>query len=240
MFKLIEINIDKKLSFTSMFFMFISILLIYVLAIYYASFELSDFKTLDQNYIILENYILETFQLIELIGIIFIIILIELELVYNTDNFDSYFIALKGKKNVFVSKIIGYLIILIFYNTLIFMGVLIIYFIRFKSVKLLSFIINSYFIYLIYFTMFLFITYLFMLFFKNYFIAIVIFIYYWLCRIIETENKFFNILCHKIEVDLFNYNISFSINIYYIIIYILILIMFCGKLYEVKDLKINS
>ena len=240
MFKLKEINIDKKLSFTSMFFMFITILLIYVLAIYNASFELSDFKTLDQNYIILENYILETFQLIELIGIIFIIILIELELVYNTDNFDSYFIALKGKKNVFVSKIIGYLIILIFYNTLIFMGVLIIYFIRFKSVKLLSFIINSYFIYLIYFTMFLFITYLFMLFFKNYFIAIVIFIYYWLCRIIETENKFFNILCPKIEVDLFNNNISFSINIYYIIIYILILIMFCGKLYEVKDLKINS
>ena len=120
------------------------------------------------------------------------------------------------------------------------MGVLIIYFIRFKSVKLLSFIINSYFIYLIYFTMFLFITYLFMLFFKNYFIAIVIFIYYWLCRIIETENKFFNILCPKIEVDLFNNNISFSTNIYYIIIYILILIMFCGKLYEVKDLKINS
>ena len=88
--------------------------------------------------------------------------------------------------------------------------------------------------------MFLFITYLFMLFFKNYFITIVIFIYYWLCRIIETENKFFNILCPKIEVDLFNNNISFSINIYYIIIYILKLIMFCGKLYEVKDLKINS
>lgn len=240
MFKLIEINIDKKLSFTSIFFMFITVLLIYVLAIYNASFELSDFSTLDQSYIILENYILETFQLIELIGIIFIIILIELELVYNTDNFDSYFIALKGKKNVFVSKIIGYLIILFIYTTLIFMGVLIIYFIRFNSVKLLSFIINCYFIYLMYFIMFLFISYLFMLLFKNYFIAVVVFVYYWLCRIIETDNKFLKILCPKIEVDLFNSNISFSTNIYYIIIYILILIMFCGKLYEIKDLKINS
>ena len=240
MLRLIEINIDKKLSFASIFFMFITILLIYVLAIYNASFELSDFKTLDQNYIILENYILETFQLVELIGVIFIIILIELELVYNQDNFDSYFIALKGKKNVFVSKIIGYLIILFFYTILIFIGVLIIYFIRFNSVKLLSFIISSCFVYFIYFSMFLFITYLFMLFFKNYFIAIIVFIYYWLCRIIETDNNFFKLLCPKIEVDLVNSNISFSTNIYYIIIYILILMMFCGKLYEIKDLKINS
>ena len=90
MLKIIGLNIDKKLSMFSMIFMFTSILVIFVVSIYQASFDLSEFKTICEYDIVVGNYISETFQLIEIISILFLILLVELELFYNTDNFDSY------------------------------------------------------------------------------------------------------------------------------------------------------
>ena len=121
MWELTLINFNKKLSFLSLICMAISILLVYAICIYNASFDMAEYYLLDQWDIVVENYLTETIQMIEFVGVVFIILLVELELFYNTDNFDSYFVVLQGRKKYFVAKSISYFIIIFFYTLIIFL-----------------------------------------------------------------------------------------------------------------------
>ena len=189
MFRMIFLNLDKKISFLSVVFMLISIGLIFVITITNASFNIGDYQLLNQKEIIVENFLYESFQLTEIISIIFIILLVELELFYNNDNFDAYFVALKGKSRYFIVKIISYLLIILFYTTIIFLGIMIVYLLRFETVEYLYFIFECFIHYLLYFVLYFFVGMIFLLLFKNYFSAMLIFIYYWLGKMVETKEE---------------------------------------------------
>ena len=192
MIHLILINFEKKMSFLSFVFMIISVMLVYVICVYNASFGLSEYQLLDQWNIVVGNYLMETLQLIELLGVIFIVLLVELELFHNTDNFDSYFVVLKGKKKFFVTKMLSYLIIILFYTSVIFLGFIFIYIIRFNAIFHCELILSCFVNYLIYFLILFLISFLVMLLFKNYYSVILIFLYYWTTKMIESKNIIFS------------------------------------------------
>ena len=240
MLRLTGVNIDKKLSLISTIFMFLSIFLLIVITCINSSFELSRYEVLNEFKLISENYLSETLQLIELVEVLFIILLVELELFQNTDNFDSYFVSMIGKKKFFYSKLFSYLIVILLYTTVIFIQFALIYLLRFRSIYHIKLILNCYFNYLIYFVLVFFITYIFVILFKNYFSAMIVFLYYWISKLIEERNQFLNILFPTIFLD-FEVNSSyFETKTIYIIFYILILYFLSIKIYEFKDLKVVS
>ena len=240
MFRLVLINLDKKLSFISIIFMCISLLAITIVTIYNASFDVGEFEFLNEFELYSENFITESIQLIEIIEVLFIVLLVELELFHNTDNFDSYFVSTQSKKKIFICKITAYLIIAIFYTSVIFLQLMIIYMVRFNSIKELTLIIHGYFHYLIYFILIFFISFLFMILFKNYFSAMLVFLYYWISKLNENTNELFKILLPSIVIDFANKNIDFGISIFYILLYLLCIYFINSKIYEFKDLKIHS
>ena len=73
MFDLLNININKRLSFISLIFIIISLIMIFFLLYYHASFEISMFELLDNKEIIVQNYYIDSLQTIEITGVIFII-----------------------------------------------------------------------------------------------------------------------------------------------------------------------
>ena len=150
MFRMICLNLDKKLSFLSVVFMMISIFLIFLITVINSSFDLNDYQLLSNEKIVASNFFFESFQVTEIIAIVFIILLVELELFHNNENFDCYYVALKGKGKYFLVKILSYLIILCFYTLVVFIGIGIIYLIRFNSIEYINFIFNSFYLYLIY------------------------------------------------------------------------------------------
>lgn len=240
MLHLITINFNKKLSFISVLFMLISLLAIYFVVIYNASFNVSQMVFLDENKLIVNEFFRESFQLIELIEVIFIILLVELELFYNTDNFDSYFISLKGKQKFYISKMITYLMIILIYTFLVFAGLTIIYLVRFQNVSYIRLILEGFYFYVIYLLVIYSMTYIFMLLFRNYFSAMLIFIYYWFCKIIELKSNILATLFPNIIVDVDTMKISFETNIVFILIYLVVLFFVLTKIYIKTDLKINS
>ena len=63
MFRMILLNLDKKLSIISVIFMVISIFIIYVISIYNASFDLSEFEFLNSYDLVVNNFLEESFNL---------------------------------------------------------------------------------------------------------------------------------------------------------------------------------
>lgn len=240
MFRLILINLDKKLSFISIIFMFISLLLICVVTIFNAGFDVSDFIILNENEFYRQNYILESIQLIEIIEVLFIILLVFLELFHNTDNFDSYFISVKGKKKFFISKMLSYLILILFYTLVIFLVYMIVYLLRFNSLMDLTLMVFMLFYYIIYFILVFLVSYFSMLVFKNYFASIIVFLYYWIGKIIETKNEFLKVIFPKVNLNLINNEVTFNTNYFFVILFLIVMYFVISKIYEFKDLKVNS
>lgn len=240
MFNLVKVNIDKKLSLFSLIFMAISLVAIYLISLFEASFNLTSFQTLNQENIIVENFFVETIGFFEIIGVVFVILLVELELFHNTDNFDSYFVSLKGKKQYFVAKIISYIVVVSMFILMAFLGFILIYLVRFKTTTLIPLLIQTILFYFLYFQLMFILAYLFVLIFKNYFSAILVFIYYWITKMIDTETELINILFPKITINILKEEVLFQVNIIYIICLVLFLFLISSKIYKLKDLKINS
>ena len=240
MFELTLINFNKKLSFLSLIFMVISVVLIYAICFYNASFEMTEYYLLDQWDIVVDNYLTETIRMIEFIGVIFIILLVELELFYNTDNFDSYFVVLKGRRKYFIAKTISYLLIIFFYTFIIFLGFVLIYIIRFKSTVYIKFIFNCFSYYLIYFAVVFFVGYFVMILFKNYYSVILTFLYYWATKIIESNNAVLKIILPNVTVDIEKSGVSFDCSVCYLLIFIVLLCIINMYIYQEKDMKIHS
>lgn len=240
MFRLICLNLDKKLSLLSVMFMLVSVFLIYLITFLNASFNLTEFELLDSVSIVISNFFEESISTVEIIGLVFIILLVELELFQNNDNFDSYFVSIKGKSYYFMIKIFSYIFIIVFYTLIIFLGILIIYVVRFNSLNYVSYIFECFGYYLLYFILYFLISLLFMFWFKNYFSAMLVFIYYWLCKIVETNDEIILAILPNIYLNIKEQSVSFNVNIVFIIIFLLVLILANKKIYEIKDLKIIS
>ena len=86
MWRLILINFNKKLSYASMVITFVSLIAIYLVAVFNASFNVNGYMYLEEKAFLIKDFFQETFLLVELIGIIFVVLVVELELFYNTDN----------------------------------------------------------------------------------------------------------------------------------------------------------
>lgn len=237
---LILINFEKKMSFLSLVFMILSIMLVYGICIYNASFELSEFYLLEQWDIIVDNYLIESLHLIEFIGVIFIVLLVELELFYNTDNFDSYFVVLKGKNIFYLSKFLSYLIIIFLYTLILFLGFILIYIIRFKTIFHCEFMLNCFVIYLLYFVTLFMISFLVMILFKNYYSIILVFLYYWITKIVDNKNVVLKTLLPKIDIDVSKMNVNIGSNIGYLLLFMGILFIINMHIYGKKDMKIHS
>ena len=240
MFELTLINFNKKLSFLSLIFMILSIVIVYFICVYNASFELSEYYLLDQRDIVVGNYLTDTLQMIEFIGVIFIILLVELELFYNTDNFDSYFVVLKGKTKYFIAKITSYLIIIFLYTVILFLGFILIYIIRFKSMVYIQLIYNCFACYFLYFLVLFLVSYFVMILFKNYYSVILTFLYYWATKIIENKNSLLKIILPKLTVDIENNNVAFECNVWYLLLFVGILYIINMYIYKDKDMKVHS
>ena len=239
MWRLILINFNKKLSYASMIITFVSLIAIYLVAVFNASFNVNGYMYLEEKAFLIKDFFQETFLLVELIGIIFVVLVVELELFYNTDNFDSYFVSVFGKEKFIVSKIYAYLLIILNYTVLMFLGITIIYFMRFNSIEYIKFIIDGFYHYTIYFSLVFLIAFIFVLSFKNYFSAMIVFIYYWLSKIFESNTKLVNIIFPKIIIDLDKYKISFGVDFIYILFGILFMFVTILHTYRKLDLKVS-
>lgn len=240
MINLITINFNKKISFISVLFMLVSLLAIYFVIYYNASFNINDFLFLTENKLITNDFFNESLQLIELIEVLFIILLVQLEHFYNTDNFDSYFVTLVGKDRFFVSKLLTYFFIILLYTFFVFSGLTLIYLVRFKSIFYLKFILKVSFFCLLYSLIFFAISYIFLLLFRNYFSAMIVFIYYWIGKIIESKSTLIQTIFPKINLDVESQKVIFSVNNYYVICYVFVLFTILRNTYNKVDLKINS
>ena len=240
MLELTLINFNKKLSFLSLIFMIISVVLIYAICFYNASFEMAEYYLLDNWDIVVNSYLTETIQMIEFIGVIFIILLVELELFYNTDNFDSYFVVLNGKRKYFFAKTISYVLIIFFYTFIIFLGFILIYIIRFKSIVYIKLIFDCFVHYLVYFIVVFFVGYFVMILFKNYYSVILAFLYYWVTKIIDRKNAVLKIILPNITVDIEKSRVSFECSIWYLLIFTVLLCIINMYIYQEKDMKIHS
>ena len=68
-----------------------------------------------------------------------------------------------------------------------------------------------------------------------------VFLYYWLGKMIDSKNEFFLAICPKIYLNIEEKSISFSnTNIIYIILFVILLFIINKKIYECKDLKLIS
>lgn len=240
MWTIIGLNIDKKLSIFSTIFMLVSIVIVYLISIYYASFELSEFATLNEYNLVVSNYISDSILLIEIISVFFIILLVELELFYNTENFDSYYVTLVGKDKYFIAKTAGYIFVILFYTAFIFLGLVIIYLIRFKTTQLLEYFISIFHSYLIYNMLIFSLSYLLLILFKNYFSAMLVFLYYWASKLIEQNSDLLNIVFPKISINPISEKVNFNIKTNNVLLLVMLLLIFCKYIYRNKDLKINS
>ena len=93
--------------------------------------------------------------------------------------------------------------------------------------------------YLIYFVTIFLISYFILLIFRNYFSMIIIFLIYWISKIIESE-KFNRYFFLSLKINYEKRSVNFSFNKFYLTMYIIILFLFCFKTYVKKDIKINS
>lgn len=240
MFDLIGININKRLSLISLIFIFISIVLMFLLLLYHASFNISYFELLNNKSLLKENYFIDSLQTIEIIGVFFVIFLVALELFYNINNFDAYFVSLSNKKDYLVTKIISYLIIIWAYFLIIFMMFIAIYLLRFKEMsdtyKMFKLMID----YIIYFTFIFLVSYVILLLFHNYFSSILLFIFYWITKIIEEVNFIKKYIFLDTKFNIETLELTYSFEKPYLMIYFITLVFLCLFIYKKKDLKINS
>jgi hypothetical protein len=236
---LISININKRLSLVSLVFIILSLALIYFLFIYQASFKIGEFDFLNNINLLRENYITESIQTIEITSVFFIIFLVALELFYNTNNFDAYFITLTNKTDYLIAKLTSYLIIILSYELFIFLGIIIIYLFHFKEIKEVEFIINIALHYIVFFLYIFFLVYLVLLLFHNYFSSILIFIFYWISKMIEDVNEYKKYIFLNVIIDYKSENVSFSFTNTYLFVFIITLIFLCLFINKKKDLCLN-
>jgi len=235
----ISINIEKRLSIFSIVFITISLVLMVLLFIYQAGFDYNSFQMLNDRKLIITNFFAESLSLIDIISTLFIIVLITLELVFNISNFDAYFICIYKKSKYYLIKIISYLIIVFFYITFIFLSLSIIYMVRFEESRLIYFIFNTYCSYLLYLLYLFYLSYFILQVFNNYFSTILIFILYWVTKLLS-DFDFINYIFVSVSVDYVHFKTSFSTNGIYLIIYLLIIFFLSYKLYLDSDLYIST
>lgn len=240
MFDLITINLNKRLSLISLIFIFISIILIFFLLLYNASFDITYFELLNNKDLLKQNYILDSLQTIEIIGVFFVIFLVALELFYNINNFDVYFISLTNKKDYLISKVISYLIIIYIYFLIIFLMFISVYLFRFNELSNILNMLKIMIDYIVYFTFIFLVSYVILLLFHNYFSSILLFIFYWITKIIEEDNFIKKYIFLDIKINIETLEVSFSFEKFYLMIFLVTLVLLCLFIYKKKDLKINS
>lgn len=240
MFDLITINLNKRLSLISLIFIFISIILIFFLLLYNASFDITYFELLNNKDLLKQNYILDSLQTIEIIGVFFVIFLVALELFYNINNFDVYFISLTNKKDYLISKVISYLIIIYIYFLIIFLMFISVYLFRFNELSNILNMLKIMIDYIVYFTFIFLVSYVILLLFHNYFSSILLFIFYWITKIIEEDNFIKKYIFLDIKINIETLEVSFSFEKFYLMIFLVTLVLLCLFIYKKNDLKINS
>lgn len=237
MLSYIDIIITKKLSIFSVVFILISIVLIWLMFFYFSSPQISSFVRISEQKFILEDFFKESFLIVELFSILFVVLLVSLEISSNINHFDAYFISLTSKPFFIINKIISFLIIMLVYLMLIFLGMIIIYIISFKNVFYLNFIVKAFIFYYLFMLIYFGFSYLFFLFFNNYFIFLFVFLLYFFNKFVFDfrENKGY--LLPKISINISEKVIDFNANIIYIIIYIVDILVLIIEIYSLKDLK---
>lgn len=239
MMRLIMINVEKRLSFLSIIFILISIIIISSVSIYQASFNLSFFMVLNEYELLLQNYLMESIQIVEVIGVLFIILLVASELFYNINNFDSFFVSYFKKSTFIISKIFGYLIIIFIYFLIIFVSLAMVYMIRFRSVIELCFIFDIFSYYFVFFIIIYLITHIILVLFHNYFASLIIFVLYWVCKIIE-KSFISKYIFLSVVIDFDKRIVEFSFDFIYLVIYFLTLLIILISLYKKTDLKVST
>jgi hypothetical protein len=79
-----------------------------------------------------------------------------------------------------------------------------------------------------------------MILFKNYYSIILVFLYYWITKIVDNKNVVLKILLPKIDIDISKMNVKIGSNIGYLLLFMGILFIINMYIYGKKDMKIHS
>ncbi|MFI3329232.1 MAG: hypothetical protein R3Y05_01955 [bacterium] len=234
MFKLIYLYHNFHLNKISISFILISSLIIFFAIYSNTEIDINNLTDLRNFYSIKSNFISDTYNILEIIISMFVVILSFMELYNNSHLFDVVLIARNNKIKVLAAKLISYLSIIIFYNTFIFSIVFLIAVSLFQEVSLFNQIFNLY-LYSITTSIFTLLLSLICLnLFRNYFASFTILLVVIIKRIaLETEQD----LLTKIipYFNLTNYTITIS-NIQ-IVSYSVLLLIISFVIFKFKDIK---
>ena len=236
--QLILIMFAKKFNKISILFMTLSIIFIYFIAYYNACLNEKYYVVLLDFNTYVNNYILETEEVISFTGLFFILLLSELELLGNSESFDSYFIVSKGRLKTIIAKIISYLIIIVLFTLFIYLGITIIYLIRFQNMYYLMYVFKLFGYRIIYFIFIFLLSFLIIQIFKNYFAVLIPLGLYWVTRMDFNKNinKIMKYLYLNIEYDVINKKIDFGI--YHLeYLYLSVLLILIVAVYHFKNIK---
>lgn len=237
MIELCKIYFLKKFSKMNLLLITLSGLITSLVAILNAKEEGLILKVNKVVYI--KEYVFELNQFITITSFFFILLLATLELYSNNNNFDLYFVSLKGKMKVIIAKLVAYFFIIIIFIYWNYALCLIVYLYHFKTtiyLKELWIIYRDLNIYL--WASFL-LAYSLVIATKNYFVPLIPLGLYWLMKI-DFHKDYKKILSHffiNIEYDIDKMAYQFNTSMYYSFIYILILLIVTISIYIYKDIK---
>ena len=111
--------------------------------------------------------------------------------------------------------------------------------IRFRSVIELGFIFDIFSYYFVFFIIIYLITHIILVLFHNYFASLIIFVLYWVGKIIEKSfvSKFIFL---SVVIDFDKRRVEFSFDFIYLVIYFLTLLIILISLYKKTDLKVST
>lgn len=239
MFRLVWINIEKRLNKSSLIFIFLAIIFVWLIAFYNASFNLSTFDFISNKKVLIKDYIYETSEVFTIILFFLVLLLNIQEVTIEMDRFDSYFVCLFSKRIVFWTKICAMVIMQISFMFVLFIGIILIYIIRFQELNQLSNLMIIFFNNFFYFTFILLLSFIIVTLFKNQYSLLSIIVIYWLSKL-TVGSKIDNVLKYLILRIDYNYEKCYSslgVSYTYIIWYIIGLSLLTAFIYQKKDLN---
>ena len=239
MIHMILLNLYKKLNKISYIFIGISLIIISVLGYYNANFKIKNVEIKLNFDFYTANYITEMLEIITFIILFFIILLCLMETLQNTNNFDCYFITVKSRLSVIISKIINYLIIIFFYMLNVYIIVSLIALIRFKNTLIITYLFKIFFYHLFEVYSIFLLTFLLVILTNNSFSILLTIAIYILLKIDLPDKiaKVVKYLFLEPAVSPFNHLVSLDIKTPFIILYYSLLIISIITIYLFKDIK---
>lgn len=232
--KTLLLLLAKRFNKTAILFIYIAVLLFAFICYINGSFHTIGFEFY-VNYVSLkQEYLLNCAMLLDLLGLFFIILLMGLEISSNVNRYEAYFVALNGKLSFYIQKIITLLIVCFIFVFYLYFVLIFIYFIRFKTSFIAIEILKGFLAFYLCLSIYQCLAFTLILLFKNYFSLFLLFLFYFLNKILSANNIKFKSIIPVIEIKDF---ITLSGNFEFYFFVLMGLIILNGIIFITADYK---